>query len=444
MEEYRPDPLTPAPEQPQSAGEPQASGQPQPPVPDPPAPPRFGYNPTPHRLPHAFFRGAPVPPTFYPPAAPGYGAGPGSQTGQTALPVGFCPPPFEEEALTQDEQPLSVVAGRALTLAQIKRLQGAARKSAGLFFGAFVALLAFLGLAAYGGISVSGNIAAGSITFLTGVASLAVGGVGMMLRNGRNDRDDTNLWAAKQYVQGERHVLLLYGDRAEDRTSHGGTVIHFADAVFHEMPDMLLLQDENGRIVWRAEDLTEYDARFILEQIYRRIPDKRRRFSGFFQARLLQPLELPRIQRTETVVAQVQYTEKKERGFWGKVGHMLPFLVPLGIIPGLLLASVVYLTNSIYLDMLLFCLMTFAGVFVLALLFLLLVPEKGEQAVEIRFTRTGMEVRARGDLRYFPAQAVQRRRDGKDLVLAVPGEEFVIPWPAIDGNTALLELMGIG
>ena len=55
-----------------------------------------------------------------------------------------------------------------------------------------------------------------------------------------------------------------------------------------------------------------------------------------------------------------------------------------------------------------------------------------------------MEVRARGDLRYFPAQAVQRRRDGKDLVLAVPGEEFVIPWPAIDGNTALLELMGIG
>lgn len=31
------------------------------------------------------------------------------------------------------EQPLSVVAGRALTLMQIKRLQGAARKSAGLF-----------------------------------------------------------------------------------------------------------------------------------------------------------------------------------------------------------------------------------------------------------------------------------------------------------------------
>lgn len=83
--------------------------------------------------------------------------------------------------------------------------------------------------------------------------------------------------------------------------------------------------------------------------------------------------------------------------------------MPLGVIPGLLLASVVYLTGSVYLDMLLFCLMTFAGVFVVALLFLLLVPEKGEQAVNIRFTRGGMEVRARGDLRYFPAQAVQRR-----------------------------------
>ena len=70
---------------------------------------------------------------------------------------------------------------------------------------------------------------------------------------------------------------------------------------------------------------------------------------------------------------------------------MLPFLVPLGVIPGLLLASVVYLTGSVYLDMLLFCLMTFAGVFVVALLFLLLVPEKGEQAVNIRFTRGGME-----------------------------------------------------
>ena len=122
---------------------------------------------------------------------------------------------------------------------------------------------------------------------------------------------------------------------------------------------------------------------------------------------------------------------------------MLPFLVPLGVIPGLLLASVVYLTGSVYLDMLLFCLMTFAGVFVVALLFLLLVPEKGEQAVNIRFTRGGMEVRARGDLRYFPAQAVQRRRDGRDLVLAVPGEEFVIPWTAIENNAVLLELMGL-
>ena len=77
------------------------------------------------------------------------------------------------------------------------------------------------------------------------------------------------------------------------------------------------------------------------------------------------------------------------------------------------------------------------------LLFLLLVPEKGEQAVNIRFTRGGMEVRARGDLRYFPAQAVQRRRDGRDLVLAVPGEEFVIPWTAIENNAVLLELMGL-
>ncbi len=71
MEEYRPDPLTPAPEQPQSAGEPQASGQPQPPVPDPPAQPVYGNNPTPYGMPHAFYGGAPVPPTFYPPAAPG-------------------------------------------------------------------------------------------------------------------------------------------------------------------------------------------------------------------------------------------------------------------------------------------------------------------------------------------------------------------------------------
>ena len=69
------------------------------------------------------------------------------------------------------EQPLSVVAGRALTLMQIKRLQGAARKSAGLFFGAFAALLVFLGLAAFGGSATAGGIAAG-ITFVVGASSL--------------------------------------------------------------------------------------------------------------------------------------------------------------------------------------------------------------------------------------------------------------------------------
>lgn len=412
MEEYRPDPQHPA-------------------------PPVYGGNPMFSGMPPAS-DGGPVPPWAYP-TTPGYGV---VRPPQADLPVGLCPPPYEEETPAQAEQPLSVVAGRALTLMQVKRLQGTSRQSAGLFFGAFVALLVFLGLAALGGTAAAGGIAAG-VTFVTGAVSLVVGGIGMLLRGWRNDRDDANLWAAKQYAQGERHVMLLYGDRAEERAAHGGTVIRFADAVFRETPDMLILQDDNGRIIWRAEDLTAYDARLILEHIYQRIPEKRRRFSGFFQAQLTQPLELPRIERTETIVAEVQYTEKKERGFWKKVGHMLPFLVPLGVIPGLLLASVVYLTSSVYLDMLLFCLMTFAGVVILALLFMLLVPEKGEQAVDIRFTRVGMEVRGRGDLRYFPAQAVRRRQDGRDLVLSLPGEDFVIPWTAIENNAALLELLGL-
>lgn len=429
MEEYRPEPPAASPEDERSGSEP---------VPYNPVQPVYGERPLTPGMPSTFNVGS-VPPSYRYTPVPGYGS---ARPPQMDLPVGFCPPPYEEEARMPTEQPLSVVAGRALTLMQIKRLQGAARKSAGLFFGAFAALLVFLGLAAFGGSATAGGIAAG-ITFVVGASSLMIGGIGMLMRKGCNDRDDTNLWAAKQYAQGERHVLLLYGDRAEERAAHGGTVVHYADAVFQEMPDMLILQDDNGRIIWRAEDLTAYDARVILEQIYRRIPEKRRRFSGFFQAQLTQPLELPRIERTEAIVAEVQYTEKKEHGFWNKVGRMLPFLVPLGVIPGLLLASVVYLTGSVYLDMLLFCLMTFAGVFVVALLFLLLVPEKGEQAANIRFTRGGMEVRARGDLRYFPAQAVQRRRDGRDLVLAVPGEEFVIPWTAIENNAVLLELMGL-
>ena len=115
--------------------------------------------------------------------------------------------------------------------------------------------------------------------------------------------------------------------------------------------------------------------------------------------------------------------------------------MPLGVIPGLLLASVVYLTGSVYLDMLLFCLMTFAGVFVVALLFLLLVPEKGEQAVNIRFTRGGMEVRARGDLRYFSRTG--SAAPGWPGSACGAGRGICNSLTAIENNAVLFELMGL-
>lgn len=240
-------------------------------------------------------------------------------------------------------------------------------------------------------------------------------------------------------------VIELYNDRAVRITAAGKVVIPFARVnQLLETADMIILGCPGRAIAWRAEDMTPYDAQFLMACLQQRIfPGYHRRKAPFYPW-LREPLPLPVIHSEEPVWLRVRVEPSACRGwfwFWRQVQiSFLAIVFPLMQIAGILAVDA-HMTPSLLLDW-----AVYAAAAVLLWTGVLLLMYKVRPAaapVNYAFTPSGFAVKIEDTVGFVNKRHVRPKNGRRAAALHTPYGCYLIPWASVGDPQTLKTILSL-
>lgn len=353
-------------------------------------------------------------------------------------------------------KPLLVTAARRMNAGQYARaarqLDGSGRQTAGWLL--FLLSACFFGYLLFRFLIYPKDAAA--YLFLGAeVVAFALSVVGLVRLSTARSRKTAAAFSCYMDSEPEIGVRRLYLDRAEALTSRGLQTVAFQQAtLLLEDTDLLILASPESTIVWRAEDLTPYDAQLLLSCLTGVIHPSLYRRRGLFRPWLPAPLPLPPLEKEPPVWLTLDIRNGTEGTFGDLAGEAARSLwLPL-LALALLIAGEQAIDRKMSVS-LLADFMAYTGLIAVAMAAVLLLVcgvlclsaahKKGE-SIRFLFTPEGLAVRRKTSVRFYDRRHIRIRANKRRVRLDTPDGPYFLPWTEVDqagGRTDLCRILGL-
>lgn len=252
----------------------------------------------------------------------------------------------------------------------------------------------------------------------------------------------------------EMGVRRLYTDRAEALTSRGLQTVFFQQAtLLFEDTDLLILASPENAVVWRAEDMTPYDAHRLLSCLTCVVNPAFYRRRGMFRPWLPAPLPLPPLEQEPPVWLTLDIREGTAGAFGDFAGETARSLwMPLVSLALLIAGEQAIdrkLSASLLADFLVYAGLIAAAMAALVLLVcgLLYLSGRGkEEPIRFLFTPDGLAVRQKQSVRFYDRRHIRIRANKRRVRLDTPDGPYFLPWAEVDkagGRADLRRILGL-
>ncbi len=231
------------------------------------------------------------------------------------------------------------------------------------------------------------------------------------------------------------YTVALWDDRAVVTDLRGETTMLFADVTLcTETVHGFYLQAGTTDLLIRSADLTPEQATAVRALLQTVIPRERYRQKSTAMACLREALPFPVFQNDDTVVARATTRIQRPRTAISRM-----FVIPAGVIFGVMLAETVTLTAYYVADLLI---LAAVGAAVLCgALFVFSVAERKPHTVYIALTRDGVAAFENGHHYFLTWERVQLKRRSYSVEIAFKnGNSLKIPYSQFDNPQAILQI----
>ena len=346
-----------------------------------------------------------------------------------------------------------LVAGRQLSYAEARRwfsvVQGS-RKMLPLVAYALCLLYAMgtLFVATETGLSTA-ELAGVFAILLTAVVALSVAMLFLLLYPRRQARARF----ADYEADGKRHAesvrFAFYTDSLAVTTRRGTKTVKFSEVEqCVETYDGFLLTAETGYIILRSEDLTVYDLQLIREYLTERLPARVMCCKSPAQARLYQPLPIPRFEPESacltTASLPLSSAEPYVRDRRARFYRVTAVIQPLMLIVGVMLALLFVAVPQFLANLAIFCGACLVGGAVGSIVLFWLFDRRHRGMLEIRFEPDGLRLMAEGAEHFLIKERVWLFTEDAGATLRfLNGETLFIPADAVENMAVLKALSGV-
>ncbi|MGI6264921.1 MAG: hypothetical protein ACOYJY_05610 [Acutalibacteraceae bacterium] len=384
----------------------------------------------------------PIPPASAPVSPPGrpapaaYAATPAGRMPTVAAPYTDRPLPlYAPEEPPVEDVPRMLTAASPLTWGDLSEADEATRIRWWPAVAAAAALLALLSLYAvetaaqssiYLGLSVQLQCLLGLVLFAV-AAPVTLGAL-------KRRRIARRTAAAAVQAPG---VIEVYADRVVHIAPRTRTVVPLRreDTVIRETARTLTVQNEHGRVIWRADDLTPQAVENLRRLLYPAFREDRRQSERRMMAAAETLAPLPDIAFTPDTLTRIRFSpdprERRETAFRRAVALSLPFTGAVALVIGGALGVLfpvlpAWLNPPVFAAVLWLLLTGAAATAVRPL-----IRQTAPDTVGVALTASGAAIESDGNLRFIPRGWIRSSADADGVTLRLPDETLMIPWGAI-------------
>lgn len=255
--------------------------------------------------------------------------------------------------------------------------------------------------------------------------------VGLGIHSNRTRAGQEAAWRVYEVETAGGLTTTLNTDRAVQQSARWHTEVRFADAVFTETRELLILENGESRIYWRAADLTPEQAWVVIMRLRAAVPRERQFATDVFLPQRQEPCPPPFSNRAPHCYDSFTY-KPSAAGDRSRSPALWMLLASLSLATAAVFAVLFNLTGHFVADYLIFLVSFFAGAAIfLELLYYLLRrahTRAAQSDITLSFTDEGLLVEQSGQQRFVAARDVHATRTENGAALQTPLGQITFPW----------------
>lgn len=242
--------------------------------------------------------------------------------------------------------------------------------------------------------------------------------------------------------------IELYDDRVEITTVRGTRRLCFSEIEqCVETADGFALIQNATCLILRSNDLTAYDLQWVRELLTERLVPEMWQCREMAQAGLLQPLPIPHFEATApltTATVPFAATSVYRRERKARLFRLLAAMGPLALIGGTMTALLLALTNSFFMDLILFIGVWLIGVLLVGLGFFFLLEQRCWETLRLAFEPDGLRLKTDTDEQFIIKERLGLLVEESGVTIHfLHHTSLFIPSNAVEDQNVLRALVGI-